>query len=31
MPEGEGHPGQFVDVKIEVAKKHSLMAVPVQK
>ena len=31
MPEGEGRPGQFVDVKIEVAKKHSLMAVPVQK
>ncbi|MBQ3171857.1 MAG: radical SAM protein, partial [Mailhella sp.] len=31
MPEGDGRPGQFVDVKIEVAKKHSLMAVPVQK
>lgn len=30
MPEGEGHPGQFVDVNIEKALKHSLKAVPVQ-
>ena len=28
MPEGQGRPGQFVDVAIESAKKHSLMAVP---
>ena len=28
MPEGEGRPGQFVDVKIEKALKHSLKAVP---
>ncbi|MCQ2444593.1 MAG: tRNA (N6-isopentenyl adenosine(37)-C2)-methylthiotransferase MiaB [Mailhella sp.] len=27
MPEGEGRPGLFVDVRIEEAKKHSLMAV----
>ncbi len=29
MPDGEGRPGQFVDVEIAAAKKHSLMAVPV--
>ena len=26
MPEGQGRPGQFVDVTIDAAKKHSLMA-----
>lgn len=31
MPEGEGRPGQFVDVTIEKALKHSLKAVPVQQ
>ena len=31
MPEGEGRPGQFVDVKIEKALKHSLKAVPVSR
>ncbi|WP_446425298.1 tRNA (N6-isopentenyl adenosine(37)-C2)-methylthiotransferase MiaB [Mailhella sp.] len=30
MPEGQGRAGQFVDVKIEKAKKHSLMAVPAE-
>ena len=30
MPEGQGRAGLFVDVKIEKAKKHSLMAVPVE-
>ena len=29
MPEGQGRAGQFVDVEISSAKKHSLMAVPV--
>ena len=29
MPEGQGRSGQFVDVEITSAKKHSLMAVPV--
>ncbi|MBQ8173722.1 MAG: tRNA (N6-isopentenyl adenosine(37)-C2)-methylthiotransferase MiaB [Mailhella sp.] len=29
LPEGQGRPGQFVDVEITSAKKHSLMAVPV--
>ncbi|MBQ8664504.1 MAG: tRNA (N6-isopentenyl adenosine(37)-C2)-methylthiotransferase MiaB [Mailhella sp.] len=29
MPEGQGRAGQFVDVEITSAKKHSLMAVPV--
>ena len=30
MPEGEGRPGQFVDVKIDKALKHSLKASPVR-
>ena len=29
LPEGEGRAGQFVDVRIRAARKHSLMAVPV--
>ena len=29
MPEGEGRPGEFVDVKIDRALKHSLKASPV--
>ncbi|MBQ8743685.1 MAG: TRAM domain-containing protein, partial [Mailhella sp.] len=29
LPEGQGRAGQFVDVEITSAKKHSLMAVPV--
>ena len=28
LPDGQGRPGQFVDVRIRAAKKHSLMAVP---
>ena len=31
MPEGEGRPGQFVDVKIDRALKHSLKASPVNR
>ncbi len=28
LPDGQGRPGQFVDVRVRLAKKHSLMAVP---